>query len=79
MNTCPRLQVCRELSGEAVDYEEASGAESNADDALCVLLLIETQTSQPDLDSIKEAVLEVRLLSASGQLHCLSPTLDAQR
>ena len=54
---CPFLQVCRELSGEAVDYEEASGTVSDADDALCVLLLVSAQTSQPDLDSLRAASL----------------------
>ena len=78
MNSCPCLQVCRELSGEAVDYEEASGTGSDAEDALCVLLLVNTQTSQPDLDSIKEALLEVRLLSKSEQVHCLSQSLDGK-
>ena len=68
---CPFLQVCRELSGEAVDYEEASGTVSDADDALCVLLLVSAQTSQPDLDSLKVALLEVRLplTSEQGQPH----------
>ena len=78
MKSCPCLQVCRELSGEAVDYEEASGTGSDAEDALCVLLLVDTQTSQPDLDSIKEALLEVRLLSKSEQVHCLSQSLDGK-
>ena len=78
LKPCPCLQVCRELSGEAVDYEEASGIGSDADDALCVLLLVETQTSQPDLESIKEALLEVRLLLTSELVLCLSHSLDMQ-
>ncbi len=50
-------QVCPELTHEAVEYEETSA--SDVDGPLCMILSIDTQTSQQHMESVKQALLEV--------------------
>ena len=72
-------QVCPELTHEAVDYEESLPSE--VEGALCMLLAIDTRTSQQHMDSIKQALLEVCPLigSVQPQTSCLEWPVGAMR
>ena len=62
-------QVCPELANEGVEYEEPSEETSGVDGALCMMLAIDTRISQQQMETLKQALLEVRLL-----VKCISPT-----
>ena len=57
-------QVCPELNNEAVDYDEPSGDAPDDGEALCMILAVDTQTSQQQMVPLKEALLEVRFFFA---------------
>ena len=68
----PVQQVCPELANEAVDYEEPASSSSDDGGPLYAMFAVDTQTSQQGLDALKEAMLEVRLLSGATCLTILS-------
>ena len=57
--------MCPELNNEAVDYDEPSGNTADDGEALCMILAVDTQMSQQQMVSLKEALLEVSLFVAS--------------
>ena len=68
----PVQQVCPELANEAVDYEKPASSSSDDGGPLYAMFAVDTQTSQQHLESLKEAMLEVRLLSGATCLRILS-------
>jgi hypothetical protein len=68
----PLQQVCPELADEAVDYEEPASRSSDGGGCLYAVFAIDTQTSQQHLDSLKEAMLQVRFLSGATCFRILS-------
>ncbi len=60
-------QVCPELTHEAVEYEESSA--SDVEGPLCMVLAIDMRTSQQQMDSLKQALLEVCLLTGGTKAH----------
>ena len=70
--------MCPELNNEAVDYDEPSGDTYDDGEAMCMILAVDTQTSQQQMVSLKEALLEVSLFVVSPS-PLPAPTLTSRR